>query len=398
VAHGVIDEPANIAMISVQANPLATTGGDAADEQSTHVADLSAALARRGHRVTVYTRCDDPHLPERAETPQGYNVIQVTAGPPKRLTGDELLPTMSSFAQYLAADWTRGAPDLTHAHFWTSGLVAELVARQFGLPTVLTFHGLGTDGLRRRLESKLAKAATQVSASCNAEAFELTRMGRPRRGTSVIPSGVDVSRFTPNGPQAPRTETPRVVSVGKLVAGNGFDTVIRALPYIPDAEFVVVGGSVAGESRAEASRLRGLATQLGVADRLRLLGAAAPDDLPGLLRSADVVACTRADGSSGVIALKAMACGVPVVASAAGALVDIVIDDVTGRLVEHQDPRQLAAAVNVLLRDSFLRRSLGGAGRDRAVARYTWDRIADDTVRLYQAAILAESKPEAATG
>jgi glycosyltransferase involved in cell wall biosynthesis len=111
-----------------------------------------------------------------------------------------------------------------------------------------------------------------------------------------------------------------------------------------------------------------------------------------------VVACTPADGSSGVVALKAMACGVPVVASAAGALVDIVIDDVTGRLVEHQDPRQLAAAVNVLLRDSFLRRSLGGAGRDRAVARYTWDRIADDTVRLYQAAILAESKPEAATG
>ena len=290
-----------------------------------------------------------------------------------------------------------GAPDLTHAHFWTSGLVAELVARQFGLPTVLTFHGLGTDGPRRRLESKLAKAATQVSASCQAEAFELTRMGRPRRGTSVIPSGVDVSRFTPNGPQAPRTEMHRIVSVGKLLAGNGFETVIHALPYIPDAEFVV-GGSVAGESRAEASRLHDLATQLGVADRLQLHGAVAPDDMPGLLRSADVVACTPADGTSGVVALKAMACGVPVVASAAGALVDIVIDDVTGRLVEHQHPRQLAAAVNLLLRDSFLRRSLGGAGRDRVVARYNWDRIAEDTVRLYHASILAESKPEAATG
>jgi D-inositol-3-phosphate glycosyltransferase len=120
--------------------------------------------------------------------------------------------------------------------------------------------------------------------------------------------------------------------------------------------------------------------------------------LPALLRSADVVACTPADGSSGVVALKAMACGVPVVASAVGALVDIVVDDVTGHLVTHQDPRQLANCLNSLLRDSFLRRSLGSAGRDRTVARYSWDRIAADTVRLYQASILAGSKPKAATG
>jgi glycosyltransferase involved in cell wall biosynthesis len=111
-----------------------------------------------------------------------------------------------------------------------------------------------------------------------------------------------------------------------------------------------------------------------------------------------VVACTPADESSGFVALKAMACGVPVVASATGALVDIIVDEVTGQLVSHHDPRQFAAVVNPLLRDSFLRRSLGGAGRDRARARYSWDRIAVDIARVYAKSMSAGRKPKAATG
>ena len=383
-------------MISAQASPLVTTDGDAG-ERNAHVAELSAALAQRGHRVTVYTRRNDPGLPDRVETPQGYNVIHVPAGPPELLADEELLPELGSFARYLAEHWADDAPDITHAHFWMSGIATELAARQLGLPTVLTFHGLGADALRRRLESKLAKAATKVSASCTAEAFELIRMGRPRQGTAVISSGVDVDVFTPRGALAPRGDQPRIVSIGKLLPCNGFDTMIRALPHIPDAEFVVAGETCPSESSAEMARLRGLAQQLGVADRFRLQGSVAAADVPALLRSADVVICTPAGDPSGVIALKAMACGVPVVAFAAGALVDIVVDEVTGHLLACQNPRQLATVVNVLLRDSFLRRSLGGAGRDRTVARYSWDRIAADTARLYQASVSA-FKPSVATG
>ena len=79
-----------------------------------------------------------------------------------------------------------------------------------------------------------------------------------------------------------------------------------------------------------------------------------------------------------------MACGVPVVASAVGALNDIVVDDVTGRLVAQIDPAGFAEAINMLLRDSFLRRSFGAAGRDRASARYSWDRVAEDMLRVYE--------------
>src|SRR5262245_22257487 len=153
----VTDAPMNIAMISAKASPLVATGGADAGEQSVHVAELSAALERRGHRVTVYTRRDDPRLSETVETPQGYTVIHVPAGAPERLTDDGLLQAMGPFARYLAGSWTASRPDIAHAHFWMSGIATELVARQQDLPTVLRFHGLGTDGPRRRVESKLAR-------------------------------------------------------------------------------------------------------------------------------------------------------------------------------------------------------------------------------------------------
>ncbi|AGB21734.1 glycosyltransferase [Mycobacterium sp. JS623] len=385
----------NVAMVSMQSSPLPADAG----EQSAHIAELSAALARQGHRVMVYTRRDDPDQPECVETPQGYNVIHVPAGPPRPLDDDELLAAMGPFAQYLAEHWATSGHDIAHAHFWTSGIATELAAQRLRLPTVLRFHGLGTEEPRRRFEAKLARTATEVSANCTAEAFKLIRMGRPREGTAMVPSGVDVNVCTPGGPLAPRSDAPRVLSVGELVPDNGFDTVIKALPYIPGAEFVIIGEADAGQSDAEACRLRDLAARLGVADRLRLHGAATAAELPALLRSADVVACTPRHDSSGVVALKAMACGVPVVASAVGASPDIVVDDVTGYLVAHQDPRRFAGLMNMLLVNSFLRRSLGAAGRDRTVARYSWERIASDTARLYQASISKGGhKPKAATG
>ena len=385
----------NIAMVSAQASPLAATSGLDASEQSVHVAGLSAALARCGHQVAVYTRRDDPELPEIVETPQGYNVVHVAAGPPEPLADDELPRAVGPFARCLAAAWAESRPTIAHAHSWISGIATQLVARQIDLPTIVRFHGLGT-GPRLRLEAKLAKTATGVSAGCTDEAFQLIRMGRPRPGISVIPSGVDVDEFTPNGPLSPRGEAPRIVSVGKLLPCNGFDTIIRSLPFIPGAEFVVVGEADTGDPDGEVYRLRALAEQLGVAERLKLHGAASVADKPALLRSADVVACAPSYESSGVVALEAMACGVPVVASAVGALRDTVVHEVTGYLVGQQDPRKFAAAVNALLRDSFLRRSLGAAGRDRTVARYTWDRIAADTARLYEKSISTCCEPAAA--
>ena len=391
-----------IAMVSEHASPLAALGGVDAGGQNVHVAELSAALARRGHDVDVYTRRDDPDLPERVRTPQGYSVVHVPAGPARQLPKDDLLVHMGPFAQYLDAQWRDDRPDVAHAHFWMSGIATQLAARHLDLPAVQTFHALGAVKRRHqgaqdtspqerlKLEAMVARSATWVAATCTDEVFELMRLGRKRNRMSVVPCGVDLDLFTPDGPRAARNGRHRIVSVGRFVPRKGFDVVLRALPGIPDAELVIVGGPDrrAVEADPEARRLRALAEKLGVSDRLVLHGAVARSEMPALLRSADVVACTPWYEPFGIVPLEAMACGIPVVAAAVGGMLDTVVHDVTGRLVTPERPVEVADAINQLLRDPFLRQSLGAAGRDRARARYSWDRVAEDTQRIYDRLVI----------
>jgi glycosyltransferase involved in cell wall biosynthesis len=387
-----------IAMISEHASPLAHLGGVDAGGQNVHVAELSAALARRGHDVVVYTRRDDADLPECVETEHGYSVVHVPAGPARVLPKDQLLQYMYGFAHYLKARWTAEPPDVAHAHFWMSGLATQRAARPHRVPTVQTFHALGlvkrihqgvddtSPDCRIGLETVVARGADWVAATSTDEIFELVRMGRARSRTSVVPCGVDTDAFSPDGPAAPRGDRKRIVSVGRLVPRKGFETLIRALPRIPDAELLIVGGPAASALADDphARRLQQLSDRLRVADRVRLLGGITRAQMPAVLRSADVVACTPWYEPFGIVPLEAMACGIPVVAAAVGGIRDTVVDDVTGRLVPPKDPGALADAINPLLLDRQWRDALGRAGRERARARYTWDRIATDTERVYE--------------
>ncbi|TDO18502.1 glycosyltransferase involved in cell wall biosynthesis [Mycobacterium sp. BK086] len=392
-----------IAMISALASPLALHERADIGGQHVHVAGLSAAIARRGHDLTVYTRRDGQGRPERVDAPDGYAVVEVPAGPADYVSGGDLLDHMSAFAEYLDVHWDEDPPEVAHAQFWMSGLVTQLAARARGVPTVQTFRSLGSVeerhdevpaanvGARLKLERLVAGGATWVAATCTDELLELIRLGRSRSRISVVPCGVDTDAFSTEGSVADRGDRYRIVSVGKLLPHNGFDTMIQALPNIPDAEYVIVGDADGDNIHAdpEATRLSKLAAELGVADRLVFAGAVAHADMPALLRSADVVACTPWYDAFGLVALEAMACGVPVVASAVGSMRDTVVDDVTGRLVMPRRPRECADVVTGILRDSFLRRSLGLAGRDRVCARYTWDRVAAETCDIYERLITA---------
>ena len=395
-----------IAMVSEHASPLAALGGADAGGQNVHVAELSAALARRGHQVEVYTRRDDPALPERTVTEDGYAVVHVPAGPPCPVPKDDLLQYMGSFAQYLDERWGESRPDVAHAHFWMSGIATQLAAKPHEVPTVQTFHALGvvkrryqgvqdtSPQARLRLERLVARDASWVAATCTDEVFELMRLGRKRSQISVVPCGVDLERFSPDGPRAPRGDLHRIVSVGRFVPRKGFDDVIQALTAISDAELVIAGGPRRDRLDAdpEARRLRRLADELGVADRVHLYGSVARGDIPALLRSADVVACTPWYEPFGIVPLEAMACGVPVVASAVGGMLDTIVDGVTGLLVPPRNPRECANAINAMLRDPFVRKAFGAAGRDRARSRYAWDRIGADTLRIYDRLVPAADR------
>ncbi|EHR60239.1 glycosyltransferase [Saccharomonospora cyanea] len=397
-----------ISMVSEHASPLAALGEVDAGGQNVHVAELSAGLTRAGHEVTVYTRRDDEKQPDEVTMPGGYRVVHVPAGPPRYVPKDELLPHMGEFTRFLSSHWEADRPDVVHAHFWMSGLASLMAARPLDVPVVQTFHALGVVKRRHQgahdtspaerigLERLIGRHASRVAATCSDEVFELVRMGLPRSRMSVVPCGVDLERFTPQGPAEPRDHRYRVVSVGRLVPRKGFDVAIAALRSLPEVELVIAGGPQEGRlaEDPEAQRLLRFASELGVADRVRLTGQIARADVPALLRSADVVVCTPWYEPFGIVPLEAMACGVPVVAAAVGGLTDSVVDGVTGVHVPPRRPDAVAAAVRKLLSDAALRDAYGIAGSDRARCRYSWDRIATDTFRVYERVVPAAALSE----
>ena len=387
-----------VAMVSEHASPLAMLGGTDAGGQNVHVAALAAALARRGTEVVVHTRRDDPALPDRVAAAAGVTVEHVDAGPPHPIPKDQLLPHMNEFAARLRRSWQVDPPDVVHAHFWMSGRAALAACRPLGLPLVQTFHALGVVKRRHqgakdtsppsriREEAMLAKEADRIVATCSEEVFELVRMGADLRRIAVAPCGVDLGLFRPDGPAEPRPAgRHRMLVVSRLVERKGIGNAITALAGVPEAELVVAGGPPADrlDGDREARRLAGLATRLGVADRVQLRGRVGQRDLPALYRSADLVVCVPWYEPFGIMPLEAMACGAPVVASAVGGLVDSVVDGVTGVHVAPRRPDLLGPVLSALLADKAMRAALGAAGARRARRRYGWDRIAGSILEVY---------------
>ncbi|MFC7331163.1 glycosyltransferase [Marinactinospora rubrisoli] len=390
-----------IAMVSEHASPLATLGGEDAGGQNVHVAELARALGALGHEVTVHTRRTARSQPDTLGFAPGVVVRHVTAGPARVLPKDGLLRYMPKFGDALARDWAAAPPDIVHAHFWMSGVAALRAAERLDLPVALTLHALGT--VKRRFqgdrdtspperigtERDIAHRAALVIATSAEERRELRSWQVPADRITVVPCGVDLGRFTPEGPAEPRGERPRLVSLGRLVPRKGVETVIRALVAVPDAELVVAGGP--GETELvgdpEAVRLRRIAERAQVADRVRFLGRVARTDVPALLRSADIAVNVPWYEPFGISTVEAMACGVPVIASGVGGHLDTVVNRVTGLLVPPREPALLAVRLRRLLADPVSKDSYGIAAADRAVARYSWPLVARQTEDHYRAVL-----------
>lgn len=380
-----------IDLVSEHASPLAAPGGAEGGEQSVHVGALAVALARRGHEVTVHTRRDDVALPDAVPYAPGVTVEHVRAGPARPIERAESLPHLPEFAAHLARHWSERPPDVVHAHSWTSGLAALDGAGDRDVPIVQTFHGLGgvldrsRDDGRIRYEALIVRDATAVIATCRDEAAELAAYGIRPGTVHVVPCGVDLERFRPGGATAPRGDRPRVLTIGRLAPHEGVDTVIDALCHVPDAELVVAGGPRRTEPDRddETRRLRRLAQDRGVAGRVTFMGRIPHAEVPALIRSADVVVSVARQEPFAIVAIEAMACGVPVVVSSVGAHLDAVADGVTGLHVPPGVPGTLAGRLRRLLADPRLGTFLGAGGAARTAERHPWSRIAAETESVY---------------
>ncbi|MFI6762955.1 glycosyltransferase [Micromonospora sp. NPDC050417] len=375
------------------AGPSSTTTGT-----QQHVARVAAELSGRGHDVRVYERREDPELPSTTET-DGYRLERVPVGPSTRAATASLVPYVPEFGRWLIEHWSgEWAPDVVHGHFWIGGLAAASAVRETSIPVVQTFHSLGVEQLRHLgreytgpgeripLERALTRAVDLAVAQSTDEVNELTRMGLDRAAVTVVPAGVDIDRFTPDGDAEPRERRSRILSVGGLAPGHGQEDLILALRLIGDAELVILGGPPADQvdQYGEARRLRELAVQTGVGEQVRLVGDVPHEQMPAWYRSADVVACTPRYAAAGRIPLEAMACGVPVVGYALGGIADTVVDEVTGRLVPPGDVRALGVTLRRLLSDDARRFAYGHAAVDRVRCSYTWERTGGALERVYE--------------
>ena len=287
--------------------------------------------------------------------------------------------TLPGFAGSLRSLWSRERPDVVHAFGWTGGLAALAVARDAGLPVVTSFgslavterrHGLVSQVERTRVERAIGSSSRAVIAASSEEADDLLRMGVSRRRVHLIPAGVDTSVFTADGPVTPEARGAEKVKPRIMTAADVDDeqavTLARAMAAVPGAELIACPPAAARDGRR----------------------------LAALLRSADVFVHAPAHSPRGTECLQAMACGVPVIASAVGAHTDMVIEGTTGLLVRPGRPDLLAAKIRHLLGHPILRQAFGVAAADRAESRYSRERVTAEALAVYEAT--AQARPTAA--
>lgn len=403
-----------IAMVAEHAHPLPAHRGEPSCPASLHLCALSRQLAKRGHKVTVYVRRSDPDQPEgRTRMARGVSVSHLDAGPARPLSEQEQADHTGAFGTALASVLDEDVPDVLHAIGWTSGLAAlhaqaHSERDQSGIPIVQAFHslnageqrsGLAQEPQRARMEAILASRADRVLVGSADQQDELARLGVPRQHVSVVPFGVDTDQFTTDGSasseywRSRRGERPRMVSVTSLSEEGGADRLVDSLVRLPEAELLLVSTSehtdVSLDENARRIELR--AKEAGVDDRLHMTGPVERKELPRLLRSADVYVSAAAYDPYGGAVLEAMACGLPVVATATGAVPGAVLHRTSGVLMRSGRPDEVARSVRAVLGTPTMSTAYGIAAVDRARSRFTWQRIAVETELAYR-----QSRPQQA--
>jgi len=406
-----------VAMISVHTCPLAMLGGKETGGMNVYVRDLSRELGRRGISVDCYTRSQNSAVP-RLSKGLGTNarVIHLPAGPEAPYDKNRLVQHLPEFVHNIL-DYARQeglSYDVIHSHYWLSGLAARDLRSAWGAPVVQMFHTLGqmknavasgpqeweTDERIQGEVEVMALADYLVAATPLERAQMVWLYGADAAKIVVIPCGVDLNLFGP----VPQDEARQILGlpakrrvvlfVGRIEPLKGIDTLLRAMALVAhnlpgdqeDLSVIIIGGAPgagAGQVKQELERLESLRVELGIDHLVTFLGAQNQDTLVYYYSAADMVVVPSHYESFGMVALEAMACGTPVVASKVGGLAFSVQDGQTGFLVPNGDPEALAAKIQLLLNDDELRRQLGGQATHWA-RRFGWPVVADQIVDLYQ--------------
>jgi len=411
-----------IAMLSVHTCPLAMLGGKETGGMNVYVRDLSRELGRRGHQVDVYTRSQNPDLPRISNKLRaGGRVIHLPAGPERPYDKHHVYDHLPQFVEGALAQAAADGVQyhVLHSHYWLSGEAARRLREHWGAPIVHMAHTLGKmknlvaekrprereTARRVAVETEIVDFADALIASTPAEENQLAELyGADQRKIHVISPGVDVDRFHPI-PTAHAKEyigtcpdQPMILFVGRIEPLKGIDTLLRAIARVlercpelrgsmqsPECLCVPIIGGAADRIHEdeEIMRLQRLRERLGIEDVVTFLGSRNQDTLQYYYSAAEMVIMPSDYESFGMVALEAMACGTPVIASDVGGLAFLVKDGRTGYRVPAGDVEALANRITHLLTDELARRRIGQRATCWAES-YAWPNIAERIEDVYR--------------
>ena len=407
----------NIAMLSYHTCPLAILGGKNTGGMNVYVRELTRFLGQEGVHADVFTRSQDEHVPSVSHDLGYFNrVVHIPAGPEYDLPNEKIWGYTDAFAEGIVEFAKRKGIryDLIHAHYWMSGRVGAILKTHWNVPMLQMFHTLGLmkqqiarsadefEGDYRIVgETEVMSAADRIIAATEAEFDQLRSLyGVNPEKITIIPPGVDTHHFYP----IPQDEAKEAIGipvqdrmalfVGRIEPLKGLDTLVRAMSIVKNTcksfrcphYLVIIGGDPEedpDEMSAEMARIQSLCQDLGLNEMILFLGKRGQATLPYYYAAAEVVVMPSHYESFGIVALEAMACGTPVIASRVGGLAHLIQDGQTGYTIPMQDPNALAEKLRLVFVDTELRARLSAQAVDYAQG-FRWESITQQIHQVYQ--------------
>jgi len=407
----------NIAMLSYHTCPLAILGGKNTGGMNIYVRELTRFLGQEGVHADVFTRSQDEHVPSVSHDLGYFNrVVHIPAGPEYNLPNEQIWGYTDEFAEGIF-EFARKKGihyDLIHAHYWMSGRAGAILKARWDVPMLQMFHTLGLmkqqiarsaeefEGDYRIVgETEVMSAADRIIAATEAEFDQLRSLyGVKPEKITIIPPGVDTHHFYPIPQDEAKeaigipTQDRMALFVGRIEPLKGLDTLVRAMSIVKKTcksfrcphYLVIIGGDPEedpAEMSAEMARIQSLCQDLGLNEMILFLGKRGQATLPYYYAAAEVVVMPSHYESFGIVALEAMACGTPVIASRVGGLAHLIQDGQTGYTIPMQDPNALAEKLRLVFVDAELRARLSAQAAKYAQG-FRWEAITQQIHQVYQ--------------
>jgi D-inositol-3-phosphate glycosyltransferase len=407
-----------IALISVHGDPAVEIGKEEAGGQNVYVRNVGEALARQGWQVDMFTRRASAEQPMIVEHSPNCRTIRLTAGPQDFVPRDEIFEFAPEFVRELLEfqQQSKYQYSIVHTNYWISSWVGMELKKHQPLVQVHTYHSLGAvkyksvptipiiAHTRLSVEKAVLETAECVVATSPQEKEHMRTLVSTKGNIGIIPCGTDIKRFGSITRAEARQklgipETAKVVLyVGRFDPRKGIETAVRAVSQSTlrgkdDLRLIIGGGSRPGQSDGiERERIESIVNELGMENMTTFPGRLGDVTLPIHYAAADVSVVPSHYEPFGLVAIEAMASGVPVVASNVGGLQFTVVPEETGLLCPPRDDAAFAVAIDRILSDPDWRMQLGQAARKRVETKFSWEGVATQLSQLYTQ--LLEQLPE----